>query len=71
MPKNGTEAFVSKLPECDIHHYVLGVVGVTATHDVKTKDGRWGYVCDACFKSHGLYYPELGTGKGQRLITKS
>jgi hypothetical protein len=70
MARNGTEAFVTALPDCDICHYVLGVVHVPAAYDVKTIDGRWGYVCEDHFKTHAMY-PELGTGKGQRLVMKS
>lgn len=60
-------AYVSKLPECDIHHYDHNVLGVPATHDVRTKTGQWANVCDECRPIVALSM-ELGTGKGQRLV---
>lgn len=59
------EAYVAKLPECDIHKYVLGTPGVPAAFDGKTRQGPWANMCPGCFPVHGI---GLGTGKGQRLI---
>jgi len=39
--------------------------GDTAKYDGRTKLGPWAYMCQECFKRHGI---GLGLGKGQRLI---
>ena len=62
MPKNHTEAIVSKLPSCDIHggrH--------EARYDVNLGRG-WGNVCEQVFKDERL---TLGLGLGQRLVLAS
>ena len=63
-----TVAKVAKLPDCDIHKYDMGQPGVEAKYDAKTKQGPWANMCPSCFSTHAAY-PELGTGKGQRLVT--
>lgn len=60
MPKNGTVAYVSKLPTCDLHG------DHEARYDLKIPgDGRWGNVCEELYDGWGR--PELGLGRGQRL----
>ena len=66
MAKNGTVAYVTALPECDIHK-MNGVPGVPAEFDFKTTSGPWANGCEACWKDHRAYR-ELGIGKGQRLV---
>jgi hypothetical protein len=56
---------VSRLPECDIHKYDLGVAGVEAAYDGKTTRGPWANMCESCFQANGV---GLGTGRGQRLV---
>jgi hypothetical protein len=58
-------AYVSQLPDCDIHKFIKGGAIVPATVDGKTTDGRWANMCDPCFSEWGV---GLGTGRGQRLI---
>jgi hypothetical protein len=67
----GTQTIVATLPECDIHRYQFGVVGVPALYDVITRqrpsgNGPWANVCQECFDNHtpGV----LGVGHGQRLV---
>lgn len=69
MGRNGTEAVVARIPDCDIHKYDKGVVGVPAVYDAKTIRGPWAYMCQTCWVSEAAY-AELGTGKGQRLVLK-
>ena len=66
MAKNGTEAIVTRLPECDICK-ATGVSPVPkAKYDAKTKTwGSWANMCEEHMKVHGI---GLGTGLGQRLI---
>jgi len=51
-------AIVTEAQTCDI-------CGKEAKYDAKTKAGPWGYLCEGCFKVHGV---GLGLGKGQRLV---
>lgn len=72
MAKNGTEAAVAKLPNCDIHKYTFGEI-VTAQYDGKTTQdspgqGSWAYMCEDCFDNYGK---GLGLGVGQRLVVQS
>lgn len=69
MAKNGTEANVFRIPECDIHKYDKGVANVPAVYDAKTKRGPWANLCQECFDTEAMF-THLGTGKGQRLILK-
>lgn len=59
-----TEAYVPELPPCDLHHLQRNTT-VPAKYDGKTRQGRWAYMCEACFAVHGV---GLGLGRGQRLI---
>ncbi len=59
------EAYVAKLPDCDVHKYTKGGTLVPAAYDGKTRQGPWAYMCEACFRTEGI---GLGEGKGQRLI---
>lgn len=65
MAENGTVAFVSELPSCDFHpgedH--------KARYDFRTTDGRWGNGCEAAYEANRMH-PDLGLGKGQRLVTE-
>jgi len=61
-------AYVSKLPDCDIHKYNLGVSGVPAEYDAATNHGsQWANMCTPCWEENRRF-PDLGTGKGQRLV---
>jgi hypothetical protein len=62
MAKNGTVAYVGRIPTCDIHGdhpaaYDIGYI----PHGGRTV---WGFVCEALFKEYG---GRLGTGVGQKL----
>lgn len=56
----GKSVEVQRLPNCDI-------CGEEAHYDARTKPGMWCNLCEKCFKKHGI---GLGTGKGQKLISK-
>lgn len=70
MALNGTVAYVNEAPVCDICKYTgtdsERQAPAVATHDVKTKDGRWAFVCNNHYITHAMY-DDLGTGKGQKL----
>lgn len=74
MAENGTVAYVTELPECDICKYI-GTQSekdspAIALYDFKTDDGRWAMGC----KPHWVlrrFYPELGMGKGQMLVVRA
>ena len=53
------EVTLSHRPKCD-----LGCGG-PAFFDAKTRQGPWGYLCQAAFAKFGV---GLGVGKGQRII---
>jgi len=36
--------------------------------DIQTRDGRWAWACEECFKTHGI---RLGTGFGQKYSTET
>jgi len=57
---------VSELPDCDI----CKMEGRTepAEYDGATSFGRWGYMCEPHFQTHGK---GLGHGIGQRLVLES
>lgn len=67
MAKNGTEAIVARIPDCDIHKYDKKQPGVPAEYDARSRRGQWGYMCQKCFDDEGA---KLGTGYGQRLVLK-
>lgn len=52
--------------KCDVHKFVWGDPNVEAVYDGKTKEGPWAFMCEKCFKEHGV---GLGTGRGQKLVT--
>ena len=54
------------IPQCDIHLHVHRTPGVPATVDGATRSGRWAYMCEDCFREHGV---GLGIGRGSRLLT--
>lgn len=60
-------AYVHTLPDCDIHKHQLDTPGVPAAYDAPTKGGPWANMCETCWVTHRRT-PELGTGKGQRLV---
>ena len=73
MARNGTEVEVAVLPNCDICTHVEQRPESEvkkAAYDLRTNNGSWGYVCEEHRKTHAMH-PDLGTGKGQRLILKS
>jgi hypothetical protein len=71
MAKNGTIAYVTGLPTCQICKFLPDDVDSaepprTAEYDFKTQEGPWAYGCEPHYKALRLY-SELGTGKGQKL----
>lgn len=73
MTENGTVAYVTKLPECDICKYT-GTQSekespAVAVADVRTKDGRWANVCSGHLDDNRMY-PDYGIGKGQMLVVR-
>jgi hypothetical protein len=73
MAENGTVAYVSTLPLCDICIHV-GTQSekdspAIAIADVKTKDGRWANVCQSHRETHAMY-EDYGIGKGQMLVVR-
>lgn len=60
-----TKAYVSSLPDCDIHKYDRATPGVPAKYDGRTRRGPWANMCGPCFEVNGV---GLGTGRGQELI---
>lgn len=69
MAKNGTVAYVSKLPQCDLHA-AMGAPGVEAKYDFKMKQGPWANGCEACWKDNRAF-ADLGLGKGQKLEVRA
>lgn len=70
MARNGTEAIMFRIPECDIHKYEKKEYGVPAEYDAKTRQGAWAYMCQACWIDNAMY-SQLGTGMGQKLVLKN
>jgi hypothetical protein len=73
MAENGTVAYVSKMPECDVCKYT-GTQSekdspALAIADVKTKQGPWAYVCQPHRETRALY-ADYGVGKGQMLVVR-
>lgn len=58
------QAEVVNLPNCDFPHFQP----TPARYDFKTKQGPWANGCRKHWEAH-RFYPDLGTGKGQYLIT--
>lgn len=74
MAENGTVAYVSTLPECDICKHI-GTQSekdspAIALYDVKTKQGPWANVCAPHRKSHAANPNLLGVGLGQMLVVR-
>ena len=72
MPKNGTVAYVTNLPDCDFAS--MDSDGDqrcqnTARYDFRTSGGPWANGCEEHYKMYRIH-SELGLGKGQRLITE-
>lgn len=63
MAKNGTVAYVAKLPDCDICKFDNDAVS-PAAYDGRTKSGHWAFMCEEHFDLHGV---GVGLGKGQKL----
>lgn len=59
MATDHTVAYVSRIPNCDVHTDVL------AEYDAKIPGGPWGNLCGQCYTVSGA---SLGLGKGQRYI---
>lgn len=63
-----TEARVAVIPKCDFcRHPSGGRKEVPAQYDFKTRGGAWAYGCEEHWKKY-RFYPDLGTGKGQKLV---
>lgn len=63
-----TTATLTTLPPCDLCK-VAGDRVATAAYDAKTIHGPWAFMCEPHYLAHRAY-PELGTGKGQRLVLR-
>lgn len=63
MAENGTIAYVTALPKCD-----LKCDNVAAYDGGLNFTSSWAYMCESHF---ALYGRGLGVGKGQRLVIKS
>lgn len=67
-----TEVTIREARPCDICKYVgppPRKVTQTAEYDAKTTEGPWANMCEFHYLQYRAY-PDLGTGKGQRLILK-
>jgi hypothetical protein len=65
MAKNGTVAYVSTIPKCDICYYSQERKITPSAYDGKTIHGPWANMCALHFSDVGT---GLGIGRGQRLI---
>ncbi len=64
----GKKVTVRKLPSCDFCD--MNGEQVPAEYDFPTRaDSRWANGCEEHWKMHRRY-PDLGTGKGQKLVVK-
>lgn len=66
MPEVKT-ALVDELPDCDICK-MEGKTPEPAEYDAQTIHGRWGYMCEAHYQTHGI--KPLGLGIGQKLVLR-
>ena len=57
-----TETKLDRYPRCDL-------CGKPARYDFATTHGVWAYGCQTCYEQFRLY-PDLGMGKGQKLVLK-
>lgn len=62
MAKNGTEAHMTSIPNCDICGTTPAVV------DAGTRMGPWAYMCTSCWHLDGRSPGKLGLGIGQKLV---
>lgn len=66
MAENGTVAYVTKKPTCDIH----GDHAADYDASIVFNDRRvWANICEAVFKNPAAG-ASLGTGRGQRLVVR-
>jgi len=61
MPKNGTVAYVTRLPKCDIHGDHDALYDASIVYNGRR---TWAMVCQESFDQLGGH---LGLGRGQRL----
>lgn len=61
------EAKVHTMPECDFADEAQTCTPDEDRYDFKTKQGPWANGCTWHWQTHRMY-PELGTGKGQKLV---
>lgn len=72
MAQNGTIAYVHTMPECNFCEIQARYDELQpheiqkATYDFKSQNGQWAFGCDRHYSEH-RYYPNLGTGMGQKL----
>jgi hypothetical protein len=64
-----TRVEVAALPDCDLCKLAPNATGNVAAYDAKTNRGPWAYLCESHWLTHRAY-PDLGTGKGQRLVLR-
>jgi len=68
VAKNGTIAYVSQIPDCDVcKDYYRNWPSMIrkAQYDAKTASGPWANLCEFHWKL--LTYQKLGLGLGQKL----
>lgn len=60
-------AYVTELPDCDIHLIVFETPGIPANYDAQLAagNGAWAYMCRTCWPKWSTGH--LGLGLGQRL----
>ena len=61
-------ALVDELPPCDICKAEGVDPPEPAEYDASTTSGRWGYMCEAHYQTHGV--KPLGLGRGQKLVVR-
>lgn len=67
MPQNGTIAYVSRIPKCDVHEGKHDAVYDALVFVKKQQRRTWAFVCEDAFREgHG----HLGMGRGQILIKR-
>lgn len=65
MPKDLVEVKMASLPLCDFCQ--IEGKREEAQYDFRTQFSSWAYGCQRHYEQHRMH-PELGTGKGQRLV---
>lgn len=69
MAENGTLAFVSEFPLCDVCKVNgNGETTVLAQYDGRTTSGQWAFMCPTHFTLHGV---GVGLGRGQKLTIRN